>query len=88
LKPRHTRQPSNRAKKIAEQTAIHSGIKLGEIVSIVNFVNRFGFGGGASLNTESAVMASSRPIATVPLTLYPPKIEREASVTVTYTIAP
>jgi uncharacterized protein YggE len=78
----------DRAKKIAEQTASHSGIKLGEIVSVVNFVNRFGFGGGGGLNTEAATLVSSRSVTTVPLTLYPPKIERQASVTVTYAIAP
>jgi uncharacterized protein len=77
-----------RAKKIAEQTASESGVKLGEIVSVVNFQNRFGFGSGGGLGTESASLGITRSVSTVPLTLYPPKIERQASVTVTYAIAP
>jgi uncharacterized protein len=76
----------DRAKKIAEETALHSGVKLGEIVSVTNFVNRFGFGAGV-LNTESASLGSSRSVTTVPLTLYPQKIERQSSVTITYGIA-
>lgn len=79
-----------RARKIAEQTAAQSGVKLGEIVSIVNFVNRFGLGSGAgsSLETQASSMGeAAKYVATVPLTLYPPKIERQASVTVTYAIS-
>jgi uncharacterized protein len=76
-----------RAKKIAEQTASQSGVKLGEILSVSNSVNRFAL--GTTTETAQAIMVSaSRPVATVPLTLYPPKIERQESVTVIYAIAP
>jgi len=80
-----------RAKKIAEQTASQSGVKLGEIIWVANFVNQFGMGGGSGsgmVNTESASIGVTKYVATVPLTLYPPKIERQASVTITFAIAP
>jgi uncharacterized protein len=76
----------DRAKEIAGQTAAHTGIKLGEIVSIENFSTGPGFGrgmGGAMQTVEI-----KRFLATVPLTLYPQKIERQASVKITYAIAP
>jgi uncharacterized protein len=77
----------DRAKKIAEQTASQSGLKLGEIISVVNSVNRFDLT-GTNLNMSMAgLIARSNSVETVPLTLYPPTIEREASVTVTYAIA-
>jgi uncharacterized protein YggE len=77
-----------RAKKIAEQTASQSGLRLGEIISVVNSVNRFDLN-GMTLNTSMASLSvqQSRTVEAVPLTLYPPSIEREASVTVTYAIA-
>jgi uncharacterized protein YggE len=75
----------DRAKEIAGQTASHTGIKLGEIVSIDNFSTGPGFGhgmGGAMQTVESQLLKA------VPLTLYPQKIERQASVKITYAIAP
>lgn len=74
----------DRAKSIAEDSAAHMGVRLGQIVLIQNDVNRFSF--PVSLNTESASLAS-RVVSSLPLTLYPQKIERQASVTVTYAIA-
>jgi uncharacterized protein len=76
-----------RAKKIAEQTALHSGIKLGEIVSVSNFVNRFASGNGIGANMEMITMNAARASTTIPLVLYAPKIERQASVSVIYAIA-
>jgi uncharacterized protein len=76
-----------RAKKIAERTATQSGVKLGEMVSVTNFFNRFGGGGGLSTESTTLSEVASKYVATVPLTLYPPKIERQATVTVTYAIA-
>lgn len=78
-----------RARKIAEQTAAQSGVKLGEIVSVVNSANRFVLG-TVPLDTSTVEVsgtAGGNYRATVPLTLYPPKIERQASVTVTYDIS-
>jgi uncharacterized protein YggE len=74
-----------RARKIAAQ----SGVKLGEIVSVVNSANRFVLG-TVPLDTSTVEVsgtAGGNYRATVPLTLYPPKIERQASVTVTYAIS-
>jgi uncharacterized protein YggE len=78
------------AKQVAGQTASNAGIKLGDILSVQNFSGGFGFGSGVAqtVDTEIAEVSSTRFVATVPLTLYPPKIERQATVKVTYAIAP
>lgn len=75
-----------RAKRIAEQTALQAGVKLGEILSISNSVSPF-----AQLyrtvNTESAMVGTSTSTVTA-LKLFPEDVVREASVTVVYAIAP
>ncbi len=77
----------NRARAIAESTASQAGVKLGEILSITNSVSPFAF--SSTLNTESASVSESSAysVKTTPLTLFPPSIQREASVTVVYGIA-
>jgi len=75
-----------RAKRIAEQTASQSGVKLGEILSISNFTSPFSRF-DRTLNTESAVLGGPPPTVTS-LKLYPEDVEREAAVTVVYAIAP
>lgn len=76
----------NRAKAIAESTASQAGAKLGEILSITNSVSPFAF--SSTLNTEAATVSASSAysVKTTPLTLFPPSIQREASVTVTFAI--
>jgi uncharacterized protein len=77
----------DRAKQIAGQTASHTGVKLGDIVSIDNFSGGAGIAGGVGGGVASDM--NIKPfLATVPLTLYPQKIERQASVKITYAIAP
>jgi uncharacterized protein YggE len=75
-----------RAKRVAEQTAAQSGVKLGEILSISNFASPFAqpF---HTLNTESATIGVARTVVTS-LKLFPEDVTREASVTVVYAIAP
>jgi uncharacterized protein YggE len=68
-----------RAKDVAEQTAAQSGLKLEEIVSIVNSP-----GGGGELMYAMAVAAPKIAM----LKLQPGVVEREASVTVVYLVAP
>jgi uncharacterized protein len=75
-----------RAKELAKQTATLAGVKLGEIVAIVNSTNpldRFARAGGGTTAYDLAV-ARKMPM----LKLYPGTVEREASVTVTYEIVP
>lgn len=76
----------NRAKHIAEQTASQAGVKLGEILSISNFVSPFAQS-YRTLNTDSAVVGVSATTVTS-LKLFPEDVVREASVTVVYAIAP
>jgi uncharacterized protein YggE len=74
-----------RAKEIAERVAAQAGVKLGELLTIINGEQSEGF----------AKMARPRAIAPPPpppppkenLQLYPGKIEREETVTVIYGIA-
>lgn len=77
-----------RAKALAEQTATQAGLKLGEIVSIANSAdsgNRFGRADGRGAMFAVEVRAKlNMPM----LELHPAIVEREASVTVTYAIAP
>jgi uncharacterized protein len=73
-----------RAKSIAEQTASQTGLKLGEIVSIVNSTssnNRFSRADGAGL---AFAMVAAPKVAMLKLQLG--MVEHEASVTVTYSI--
>ena len=76
----------NRARSIAESTASQAGVKLGEILSITNSVSPFAF--SSTLNTEDASLSvsSAYVVKTTPLTLFPPSIQREASVTVIFAI--
>lgn len=77
-----------RAKELAEQTASQTGLKLGEIISIVNSTSlngrfdRAGGGGG-----KFAMLAVEAP-RTAMLKLQLGMVEHEASVTITYSIAP
>ena len=75
-----------RARSIAESTASQAGLKLGEILSITNSASPFS--AFSNLNAESATLSalSAYSVKTTPLTLFPPSIEREASVTVIFAI--
>jgi uncharacterized protein YggE len=75
-----------RAKSIAEQTASQTGLKLGEIVSIVNSTssnNQFGRGNGGGF---ALAMVAAPKVAMLNLQLG--MVEHEASVTITYCIVP
>jgi len=76
----------NRARAIAESTAAQAGVKLGEILSITNSVSPFLF--SPTLNAEAASVSGSSAysVKTTPLTLFPPSIQRQASVTVIFAI--
>jgi uncharacterized protein YggE len=74
-----------RAKSIAEQTASQTGLKLGEIVSIVNSTssnNRFSRNGGGL----AFAMVAAPKVAMLKLQLG--MVEQEASVTITLSIVP
>ena len=76
----------NRAKNLAEQTASHMHLKLGEIISIGNSASRFDrvlFGRGG-LAMYAMIAEAKLPM----LKLQPGLVEREASVTITYAVAP
>lgn len=77
----------NRARAIAESTASQAGVKLGEILSISNSVSPFGISSNLNTTSFSLSEASTPAVRTTPLTLLPPPIEREASVTVIFAIA-
>ena len=84
LEPQAYAAAIRRARSIAEQTASQTGLKLGEIASIVNSntsfrTEFFGYRAEASLATVSAPK-------TAMLKLQPGTVEREASVTITYSI--
>jgi uncharacterized protein YggE len=75
-----------RAKDLAEQTASQTGLKLGEIISIVNAANpllRFNRFDRAA----RAMLAVAAPKIAM-LKLQPGIVESEASVTITYAIVP
>ena len=75
-----------RAKTVAEQTATQTGVKLGTIISVSNSVNP---AGRFRMNRRSmAVEVSATKLAMPMLKLQPGTVEREASVTITYAIAP
>jgi len=76
-----------RAKALAEQTAKQASVKLGEIISITNsteYTARLGKRGPATPQMMVAVEAAKLPM----LELHRAIVERQASVTVTYAIAP
>jgi uncharacterized protein YggE len=77
----------NRAKSLGEQTASNTGLKLGEIISIAN--SAISFDREFSRN-DRAVMYKMPAKAPPPalLKLQPGRVEREASVTITYSVAP
>jgi uncharacterized protein len=73
-----------RARTIAESTASQSGVKLGEILSISNSPDQ-------QLQTVEVEAAPAPKLAadsvtSTPLSLFPPTIEREASVDVVFAI--
>ena len=78
-----------RAKDLAQQTASQAGLKLGEIVSIANSdaASRLGRAYGRGLSMETVEVSASK-LKMPMLELHPATVEREASVTVTYAIAP
>lgn len=74
-----------RAKDVAEQTASQTGLKLAEIVSITNSTSSIeSFG---TLGKLYAFLAVAPPKVAM-LKLQPGIVERQASVTITYTVAP
>ena len=76
----------SRARAIAESTASQAGVKLGEILSITNFVSPFASSSTLNTTSFSVSEASTSMVKTTPLTLFPPSIQREASVTVIFSI--
>jgi len=75
-----------RAKELAQQTAVQSGVKLGELISIVNSANETGRFGRADRRVMMYAMAAVTQKAM--LKLQPGMVEHEASVTVVFAIAP
>lgn len=73
-----------RARSIAEQTASQTGLKLGDIISVVNSNTLSGreFVAFGAVGSSLAVSAPK----TAMLKLQPGTVEREASVTITYSI--
>jgi uncharacterized protein YggE len=76
-----------RAKDMAQQTATQTGLKLGEIVSIANADTTARFGRAVASRAFNETVEVSAPKMQM-LELHPAMVEREASVTVTYAIAP
>ena len=75
-----------RAKSIAEQTASQTGLKLGEIVSIVNSTSSSNRFGRVNAGGFAFAMVAGPKVAMLKLQLG--MVEHEASVTVTYSIVP
>jgi uncharacterized protein len=74
-----------RAREMAEQAATQAGVKLGELVSVINGEESEGF---AKLPMARKMAAAPPPPPPAQnLMLYPSKVEREATVTVIYAIA-
>lgn len=76
-----------RAKTVAEQTAAQTGVKLGGIISISNSTNpagRFRMRDKGLMTVEVTAAKLAMPM----LKLEPGTVERDASVTITYAIAP
>lgn len=76
----------NRAKSLAEQTASNTGLKLGEIISIANSASSFDREYWRSDGAMYTMAAPPPP--PVPLKLQAGTVQREASVTITYSVAP
>src|SRR6267142_923041 len=74
-----------RARGMAEQAGVQAGVKLGELVSIINGEESVGFAKLPMARKMVAVEVQAMP--TQNLMLYPSKVEREATVTVIYAIA-
>jgi len=74
-----------RARGMAEQAGVQAGVKLGELVSIINGEESEGFAKLPMARKMVAVEVQAMP--TQNLMLYPSKVEREATVTVIYAIA-
>ena len=74
-----------RAREMAEQAGTQAGVKLGELVSIINGEESEGFAKLPAARKMVAVEVQAIP--TQNLMLYPSKVEREAKVTVIYAIA-
>jgi uncharacterized protein YggE len=77
----------SRAKSLGEQTASNTGLKLGEIISIANSARSFDR--EFSLSDRGLMYKMAAPAPPPPLLeLQPGRVEREASVTITYSVAP
>ncbi len=74
-----------RAREMAEQAATQAGVKLGELVSVINGEESEGFAKLAMARKMVSVEVQATPAQN--LMLYPSKVEREATVTIIYTIA-
>jgi uncharacterized protein len=74
-----------RAREMAEQAATQAGVKLGELVSVINGEESEGFAKLPMARKMAAVEVRAMPAQN--LMLYPSKVEREATVTVIYAIA-
>lgn len=75
-----------RAKEIAEQSAAQAGVKLGELISIINGEESEGFAKLAVARKMALLEVEATPVQN--LVLYPGRVEREATVTVIYAVAP
>jgi uncharacterized protein len=74
-----------RAKSIAESTASQAAVKLGEILSISNSSGNLSLFAKLGTATQTIEVSAERT-PSIPLTLFAPLIEREASVNVVYAI--
>jgi uncharacterized protein YggE len=74
-----------RAKSIAESTASQAAVKLGEILSISNSSGNLSWFAKLGTATQTIEVSAERT-PSIPLTLFAPLIEREASVNVVYAI--
>lgn len=75
-----------RAKIVAEQTATQTGVKLGAIISVSNSTNPAGR--FRMMDKDLMDVEVTAKLATPMLKLQPGIVDREASVTITYAIAP
>lgn len=76
-----------RAKLLAQQTAEQTGVKLGSIVTIANSTNPSGLYRKLDKQLMTVEVSAAKPARPM-LKLQPGTVEREASVTITYAIAP
>lgn len=76
-----------RAKAVAEQTAVQTGVKLGAIISVANSTATQGRFRMRNMEFRT-VEVSAAKLAMPMLKLQPGNVEREASVTITYAIVP